>query len=105
MLKAGDLLTRIADIPARISCRKPESAFGRVSRYAVAVALAVGAWGATLALTSVVPTPNYLLFAAAVALSTWYGGGGPGIITSVISIIAIDFSYLPPIGAIELTHS
>jgi signal transduction histidine kinase len=71
----------------------------------VAVAFAIAAWAVTVWLKKFVPEPNYLPFAAAVALSTWYGGSLAGLVTSALSIVAIDFSFLPPIGAIELTHS
>ncbi|HEY2378697.1 MAG TPA: ATP-binding protein [Gemmatimonadaceae bacterium] len=77
----------------------------RLGRYAVAVALALLAWLVTLALGAEFDAASRLPFAAAVALATWYGGSGPGVLTAALSIFAIDFSFLPPIGSIELTHS
>jgi signal transduction histidine kinase len=76
-----------------------------VVRYSVAVAVALLAWGATTTLDSALRAPNYLLFAAAVALSAWYGGRGAGLVTSVLCVAAIDFSFLPPLGSLEFTHS
>jgi K+-sensing histidine kinase KdpD len=74
-------------------------------RYGVAVLTAVAAWSITRLLAPALPEPNYLPFAAAVALSAWYGGRGPGLLTSVLCVAAIDFSFLPPLGSLEFTHT
>jgi signal transduction histidine kinase len=74
-------------------------------RYAVAVAVTVVAWLLTVLLDPKLPAPNYLPFAAAVAVSTWFGGARSGLVTSVLSVAAIDFSFLPPISSVEFTHS
>jgi len=73
--------------------------------YVVATAITGIALLIAKALVPDVPEPNYLPFIAAVAVSTWYGGLGAGMVASVLSIFAIDFSFLPPIGKIEFTHS
>ena len=107
MWSARDVVARIVELPER-SGRSPtgaEPTLARVTRYGVAVVLTAGAWAATLGLTPTLPAANFLPFAAAVALATWYGGIGPGLLTSALSIAAIDFSFLPPIGSVELTHS
>jgi signal transduction histidine kinase len=83
----------------------PRGGKGGVVRYAVAAATAVAAWLLTVALAPKLPAPNYLPFAAAVAISTWFGGARPGLVTSVLSIVAIDFSFLDPVGSLEFTHS
>ena len=74
-------------------------------RYFVAVVVTAAAWLLTIALDPKLPAPNYLPFAAAVAISTWFGGAKPGLVTSVLSVAAIDFSFLPPISSVEFTHS
>ena len=104
MSKAHELLRYIAYLSAREGARDRESLRWRLVRYGVAVTLTLLAWGVSLMLGSELGAPS-LPFAAAVALATWFGGSGPGLLTSVLSIIAIDFSFLPPVGAIELTHS
>jgi len=73
--------------------------------YAVAIVMTAAALALAKILAPDLPEPNYLPFVAAVALSTWYGGIGAGLVTSVLSVLAIDFSFLPPIGSVELTHS
>jgi len=98
-------------IEALVARRTPssEGAFHswrwRAIRYGVAVGFTLLAWMVALVIEHDFGIPSHLPFAAAVALSTWFGGSGPGILTGLMSIIAIDFSFLPPIGAIELTHS
>ena len=74
-------------------------------RYAAAIAIAVAAWLVTLAMAPALAAPNYLPFAAAVALSAWYGGRGAGLLTSALCVAAIDFSFLPPLGSLEFTHT
>lgn len=104
-MKAHELMRRLSDLPVRGGARGDDSPLARAGRYAVAVGLTLLAWAATVVLEGGLRAPSLLPFAAAVALATWYGGSGPGLLTGALSIIAIDFSFLPPIGAIELTHS
>src|SRR5262245_43469177 len=52
------------------------------------------------------PTPNAFFFCA-VALTSWLGGFGPGLLASVLSIWLIDYHftapyYIPEIGAEDL---
>src|SRR5947209_8456669 len=75
-----------------------------VLRYGAALGLSLGAWGIALVLGAELSVRTHLPFAAAVALATWYGGGGAGLLCAAISVLAIDFSFLPPIHSIELTH-
>jgi signal transduction histidine kinase len=48
--------------------------------------------------------PDALVFAATVALTARFFGLGPSLLASALSIIAIDWATLPPIGRIELSH-
>jgi K+-sensing histidine kinase KdpD len=75
-----------------------------ILRYGAGVALSLAAWALAVVLGSELSVRTHLPFAAAVALATWYGGGGPGLVCAAISVLAIDFSFLPPINSIELTH-
>ncbi|MEP7341605.1 MAG: ATP-binding protein [Acidobacteriota bacterium] len=43
------------------------------------------------------------LFFAAVMVAAFYGGLGPGILVTVLSTLAIDFFFIPPIHALEFT--
>jgi len=104
MSKSHELLTRIARIATPDMGRAVQTPRSRVTRYSVAVALSLISWLISVELGGMLPGPSHLPFAAAVALATWYGGSGPGIVTAALSIMAIDFSFLPPIGRIEFTH-
>jgi len=42
------------------------------------------------------------LFQGAVFLSAWYGGFGPGLVSIILSILAIDYFFLPPIHSFSL---
>ena len=69
-----------------------------LKRYGVAVALP----GLALILRAVLPFPEgagiYQLPLAAVVLSAWYGGRGPGLLASVISIMGAMY-LVPPAGS------
>ena len=75
-----------------------------VARYGAAIALTLLAWGAAIVLGDGLSVRTHLPFAAAVAVATWYGGAGAGLLSATLSVLAIDFSFLPPLGSIELTH-
>lgn len=85
--------------------RSLEGAASRVKRYGVAIIASGIAFAATYGLRRMVPpVPTDVLFAAAVALSAWFGGRGAGFLSGVISILGIDYLDLPPVGHVELTH-
>jgi PAS domain S-box-containing protein len=45
-----------------------------------------------------------VLFLAAVAISTWYGGMKPGMVTIVLSVLAIDYFFTPPINQFTVNY-
>ncbi len=50
----------------------------------------------------------FLFFIAALALASWYGGFGPGVLATVLGAIAAAVLFLPPItpqGSFDITHS
>ncbi|HKN68130.1 MAG TPA: ATP-binding protein [Gemmatimonadaceae bacterium] len=75
-----------------------------LARYGAAFALTLAAWGIAILLGNGLSVRTHLPFAAAVAVATWFGGAGPGLLSAALSVLAIDFSFLPPLGSIELTH-
>jgi signal transduction histidine kinase len=48
--------------------------------------------------------PDGLVFAATIALAARFFGLGPSLLASALSIVAIDWTMLPPIGSVEFTH-
>jgi C4-dicarboxylate-specific signal transduction histidine kinase len=73
-----------------------------VSSYVVA-ALSVGlAVIITLNLASVI-SDAAIVFLCAVMLSSWYGGLWPGVLAALLSGVALDYYFLPPIYALGIS--
>ena len=72
-----------------------------LKRYGVAVALV----GLALTLRGVLPFPEgagiYQLPLAAVVLSAWYGGRGPGLLASLIAVMGAMY-LLPPANTFKV---
>jgi signal transduction histidine kinase len=77
--------------------RKP-SPF-RLSRYVITVPLIGLAVFVTALLPHMEQSPSTLFFAA-VALSAWYGGLGPGLWATGLSVLALDYFFVPPVYAL-----
>ena len=67
-------------------------------RYALAILLALAAWGTTYTLRNSVDAPSFQtpFFICAIVLSGWIGGFGPGIVATVISIFAVEYTFTEP---------
>jgi signal transduction histidine kinase len=76
-----------------------------VRRYGIAVVSPLAALIVTVLLDETLPSPPRLLFAAAVAVSARYGGRGPGVLASILSVLAIDYTLLAPAEQARLTHT
>jgi hypothetical protein len=84
---------------------RARAAFGpqlTLSAYALAASAVGGAVGATLGLASTVKHTSTLFFFA-VVLSSWFGGVGPGIFAVLLSAIALDYYFIPPIYALGIS--
>jgi K+-sensing histidine kinase KdpD len=46
--------------------------------------------------------PHVSLFICAVMCSAWFGGIGPGLVASVLSVLAFDYYFLPPIYSLDV---
>ena len=75
-----------------------------VSRYALAIAATLIAFAATLALRSAFPTPVFLFFVAAIALSAWYGGRGPSILAIALALLLSKYSFKEPVGSLRINR-
>lgn len=59
-------------------------------------------WGISLSLRSMIqPTPNVLFFLA-VMLSAWYGGFVPGLVATLLSSLAINYSFIEPYYSLKI---
>jgi signal transduction histidine kinase len=65
-------------------------------RYGVAVGSVVLAL-ALSPLLECLDSATFMAFLAAVTVSTWYGGTGPGLVATGLSLCTLDFFVLPPV--------
>jgi len=72
------------------------------ARYLIAVALVGGAVVLTAALPEEVERRNATLFFGAVMVSAWWGGLGPGLITTFLSAASIAFFFTPELRTFGL---
>jgi signal transduction histidine kinase len=73
-----------------------------VFRYAIPfVAVAAASFFASLLPWRVDPS-HFTLYFLAVMLSAWYGGFGAGLVSTVLSALALDYFFISPIYSIEL---
>ena len=73
-----------------------------LSSYAVA-AMSVGmAAFITLKLGTVIKHTSTLFFCS-VMLSSWYGGLWPGVFSALLSVIALDYYFIPPLYALGIS--
>ena len=75
-----------------------------VVRYAVAVAATALATLCSLAADPIIARIPAAFFLAAVALSAWYGGFGPGLVSAILGLLAIDYFIFPPRFAFDFTN-
>ena len=85
----GDALSRLPRSP--------------LARYAVAVFATALAFALTLGLESVMAHNPFLFFVVAVVVSAWFGGLGPGLLSSALSALGSSYfccrrrtPFLPP---------
>ncbi|MCT7954335.1 PAS domain S-box protein [Laspinema palackyanum] len=67
-----------------------------VFSYSAAVLTVVIALLLTLAFKPLLASTLFLFFFVAVTGMTWYGGVGPGLVTTVLSVLALDYFLLVP---------
>jgi PAS domain S-box-containing protein len=80
--------------------------FKRVAGYAVAALGVTAAVIANLLLVTYLQTsPTLFLFLCAIIFAAWFGGVGPGLAATVVSVLAFDYFFLSPIHSLKLTLS
>ncbi len=73
-------------------------------RYGAAILLAAAALGLTLAFESVIQPTIFLLFFPAVAVSAWYGGRGPAVVTSLLAVLVANYYLIPPTHSLDVAQ-
>lgn len=69
-------------------------------RYGLAITLPAVALSANFFVPDLRDTPE-VLFLAAVALVVWYGGLGPGLLATAVSVLALDYFFIPDYYAVD----
>ncbi|WP_375514466.1 PAS domain S-box protein [uncultured Nostoc sp.] len=92
----------------KVGASEPKKIFAgsreQLLHYAVALLSVALALGATLLLNPyLTPTPAALFFAA-VMVSAWYGGLGPGLLATVLSTLAINYFFFKPFDPHNITN-
>jgi K+-sensing histidine kinase KdpD len=70
--------------------------------FGIAFAWVAAALGSSLLLQRMFPYPFLFLFFAAVMASAWVGGTGPGIFAVILSTLAVDYYFVPPLHSLEI---
>lgn len=71
--------------------------------YAVAALVVAAALVANLLLeTYLQASPTLFLFLCSIIFATWFGGVGPGLAATAMSILAFDYFFLAPIYSVDL---
>jgi PAS domain S-box-containing protein len=73
-----------------------------VFSYSAAVLTVVIALLLTLAFKPLLASTLFLFFFVAVTGMTWYGGMGPGLVTTVLSVLALDYFVLVPLNSLTV---
>ena len=71
--------------------------------YTVAVVAAAAAFGLTIFLWNFIEPQATPLFLAAVAVAAWRGGIYPGLLAAILSALALDYFFNPPLNTFELS--
>ena len=75
---------------------------GFSQRYGTAFAWVAVALSSSLLLQRLFPYPFLFLFFAAVMASAWFGGAGPGIFAVILSTLAVDYYFVPPLHSLAI---
>src|SRR5678810_188934 len=71
-----------------------------IRRYCLAVLSVAAALVITRSLARY--TDHTPLFYAAIVVSAWFGGMGPGLLAVILSELAIDYYFVPPLYSLRL---
>jgi K+-sensing histidine kinase KdpD len=88
--------------PSQTSRWSKERLVNANQRYGIAFAWVAAALGSSLILQRLFPYPFLFLFFAAVMASAWVGGTGPGLFAVILSTLAVDYYFVPPLHSLEI---
>ena len=74
-------------------------------RYGIALLTTAVAIGLTLVASEYFARTIFLLVFCAVGISAWYGGLGPGLVATLLGMLAIQYYLVPPSGSLKAFES
>ncbi len=74
-------------------------------RYGLAIAFVGAALLLSYLLRASFGNPTWFFFPAAVMASTWFGGMAPGWLAVVLSTLAVQYFFVPPVGSLTITSN
>ena len=74
-------------------------------RYGMAALTNALALSATLLLWPLIQPRSSPLFIAAIMVSAWYGGLGPGLLATLLATLSLEYFFMPPIHMLSLSWS
>ena len=75
----------------------------RLAAYSLAVAFVLTAFAATALLKQRwQSSPSFMFFVPAIALAAWRAGRGPTVLATSLSLLLIDWFFLPPVGSLAV---
>ena len=81
----------------------PPSSRAAAWRYGLAIVLPLAAALAVQALGNIIPPRPLLWFTLTIALAAWWGGFGPGVVTTVLCGLVVTKFFLEPVGRLEIS--
>jgi signal transduction histidine kinase len=73
-----------------------------VARYGLAIVATLVAFAITVAITQEWPAPIFLVLVLSVALSAWYGGRGPSVVSALLAVVLVKYKYKEPVGSVRV---
>jgi C4-dicarboxylate-specific signal transduction histidine kinase len=77
---------------------------GLVSRYGIAILLPAVALWLSLVFEISFGNPFWFFFPSAVIASTWFCGKSPGWLTTVVSVVVVQYYFIPPLRSFVITR-
>jgi C4-dicarboxylate-specific signal transduction histidine kinase len=79
------------------SASAPSKPIPLAVHFGLAAAMVAAALGLTLLLRSGISITGYIFFYAAIVATSWYGGRWPGMLAVVLSALALEYYFIPPL--------
>lgn len=76
----------------------------RLRHLGLAAVLVAAALALTIILENIVSTAGFLFFYSAVVATAWFGGKWPGWLAVILSILAVEYFFVPPFHSFRLSR-